>query len=139
MTSMASMKWRTQDSADANRIRSRPGPQHDRDKRNHRLGQGRANRRQEGPDRPFGQTELVTEPLDCLGAELGAEQEQERHRRTDDRFRPRTGPTRSGTQVLRRVRQEGHVAGPLESDRQLTLMAGTRSRLAPGLDLGPFR
>jgi len=45
----------------------------------------------------------------------------------------------SGSEVLRRVRQERDVACPLQGDRQLTLMARARAGLAPGLDLGPLR
>src|SRR6476469_9709988 len=46
---------------------------------------------------------------------------------------------RSGPEVLRCVREQRHVTGPLEGDRQLALVAGTRAGLAARLDLGALR
>ena len=41
-----------------------------------------------------------------------------------------------GAEVLRRVGQQRHVAGPLEGDRQLALVRGAGAGLAARLDLG---
>ena len=41
--------------------------------------------------------------------------------------------------MLRRVREQGDVAGALERDRQLALVAGAGAGLASRLDLGPLR
>ena len=45
---------------------------------------------------------------------------------------------RSGPEVLRRVRQQRHVACPLQRDRQLALVRGAGPGLAPRLDLRPL-
>ena len=50
-------------------VRSR---EQDRDERDHRLRQGRADGGQDAADRALGQVQLVAEPLDAVGEELGA-------------------------------------------------------------------
>ena len=49
----------------------------DRDDRDHRLGQGRPDGRQDRADRALGQLELAPEPLDAVGEQLGAEQDDD--------------------------------------------------------------
>src|SRR5688500_12035767 len=44
-----------------------------------------------------------------------------------------------GAEVLGCVREQGHVAGALQGDRQLALVAGAGAGLAARLDLGPLR
>ena len=91
----------------------------------HEHGQGREHERgaqdRPDPDR-VGQSQEVAEPLDRVGEQLGseqdddkrAEQQEQGHRPVAERVRP--GSPGSGTQVLRGVRQEGHVAGALEGN-----------------------
>src|SRR3954447_2588055 len=45
----------------------------------------------------------------------------------------------SGAEVLGRVREQGHVAGSLQGDRQLALVRGAGPGLAPRLDLRALR
>ena len=78
------------------------------------------------------------------GADAGPD-----HQQPDGHVRPAGGGGRgrsgaavvtpaSGSEVLRRVRQERDVAGPLEGDGQLALVAGAGAGLAARLDLGPL-
>ena len=54
----------------------------DRDDRDHRLGQRRADGRQHGADGALGQVEVVAEPLDAVGEQLRAGQDDEAIART---------------------------------------------------------
>ena len=58
-----------------------PGREQDRDDRDHRLGQRRADRGQDRSDRALGELELAPEPLDAVGEQLGAEQDDDEARR----------------------------------------------------------
>ena len=75
IASVASMNGAPEDRADADLVRRLAGREQDGDDRDHRLGQRRADRRQDGSDRALGQLELAPEPLDAVGEQLGAEQD----------------------------------------------------------------
>ena len=72
---------RAQDGPDADRVRRLAGREQDGDDRDHRLGQGRADRGQDRADRALGQLELAPEPFDAVGEQLGAEQDDDEARR----------------------------------------------------------
>ena len=80
-----------EDGADADRLRAlgrRAAQQHrpeDGDDRDERLGHGRRDGRQHAADGPLGQLQLVAEPLDAVGEELGGhEDDRERADEQDD-------------------------------------------------------
>ena len=61
-----------------------PAGEQDRDDRDHRLGQRGPDRREHGPDRPLGEAQLLPEPLDAVGEELGAEEDHDEGDRQDE-------------------------------------------------------
>ena len=73
-------------------------PEHDGDERDHRLRQGRAYGRQDGPDRTFGQLELVAEPLDAVGEQLRADQDH--HERNGQQTEVQLTLQRSGPRSI---------------------------------------
>ncbi len=64
--------------------RRRAAGEDDGDDRDHRLGQGRPDRRQDGADRPFGQVEVVAEPLDAVGEQLRPDEDDDEGDGQDD-------------------------------------------------------
>ncbi len=73
-------EWRTEDRPDADLVRVCLAGEQDRDDRDHGLGQRRSDRREDRADGALGQPELVPEPLDAVGEQLGADQDDhERH------------------------------------------------------------
>ena len=76
---------RPEDRADADLVRRLAGREQDRDDRDHRLGQGRPDRREDGPDGALGELELAPEPLDAVGEQLGAEQDDDEGEDQDER------------------------------------------------------
>ena len=67
------------------RIADAPHGEQDRDDRDHRLGECRADGGQDGADRALGQLELVTEPLDAVREQLGADAGSPRSATEQDR------------------------------------------------------
>ena len=68
---------RPEDRPDADLVRGLAGREQDRDDRDHRLRQRGPDRREHRADGPLGQFELPSEPLDAVGEQLGAEQDDD--------------------------------------------------------------
>src|SRR5207253_1935029 len=123
----------------------------DGDHRNQGRRHGGGHRRQHAPDRALGQVQLMAEPLDPVGEQLGAQQDEREGSDQQDnvhwillsteRRRPRAGTWSSvwlGPEVLRRVRKERDVPGPLQRRGQHALMSRARTGLPAWLDLRPL-
>jgi hypothetical protein len=98
-------------------------------------GQGRAHGGQHAAHRPLGQVQLMAEPLDTVGEELGRDKDDNQPDRELDELESVQALC---AQVLGRVGQQRDVAGALEGNGQGTLMFGARAGLAARLDLGPL-
>ena len=77
MASVASMNGAPRMAPTPTSCRRLAGREQDRDDRDHRLGQGRADRRQDRADGALGQLELAAEPFDAVGEQLRAEQDDD--------------------------------------------------------------
>ena len=66
------------------------GREQDRDDRDHRLRQRRPDRRQDRADGALGEVELAPEPLDAVGEQLGAEQDDDEREDEDDEVHAQT-------------------------------------------------
>ena len=79
-------EWRPEDRADADLVGVLVAREQDRDDRDHRLGQGRPDGGEDGPDRALGEPELPPEPLDAVREQLGAGQDDDERNEEDEEF-----------------------------------------------------
>ena len=94
---------------------------HDRD---HRLGQGRADGGQDGADRALGQVQLAAHPLDAVGEQLGADEDDGERDRTGRGASPSSvrdardndGQARAAASTARAVQRRPSVARPGEPE-----------------------
>ena len=93
IASVDSMNGAPEDRPDADAVRRlRAAAEEDRDDRDHRLRERRADGREDRADRALGELELPAEPLDAVREQLGAEQDDEERDDEDEdvhRIRPR--------------------------------------------------
>ena len=105
-----------QDGPDADLIAGSAAARQDRDKRDHRLRQGRADGGQHRADRALGQVELAADPFDAVREQLGAQKDdRERDEEEDDRLHGQCVPIATTSATASATSTKAAVFAPRRS------------------------